>query len=232
MTFLFGRLCRRSEIPDRAPAPAAPMVEGLEDRRLLSAVLSNGVLTVTGTAGADRIEMERVSSDRLRVRENGRDRTFSYATVQRVVVNALAGDDEIKLEEDDDEAVNKPSQLSGGDGNDRIEGGPNVDNISGGNGHDRIDGNGGNDTVFAGAGNDEVRGGSGNDVLHGEAGHDRLDGDSGNDQLFGGDGDDDLEGDGGADRITGGAGNDDFDDDDAASEILDRTAADAGSNWL
>jgi hypothetical protein len=32
------------------------------------------------------------------------------------------------------------------------------------------------------------------------------------------------------DRLTGGAGNDDFDDGDSASEIVDRTAADAGSN--
>jgi hypothetical protein len=55
------------------------MIEGLEGRQLLSATLVNGVLTVTGTAAADRIELERKSSDRLRLRENGRDRTFSYA---------------------------------------------------------------------------------------------------------------------------------------------------------
>ena len=215
-----------------APAAAAvpPLIEGLEGRRLLSASLVNGVLTVSATPGPDRVELDRVGTDRLRVRENGRDRFFSYSAVQRVVVNTFAGDDEIRIEEEGFEAVNKPTQLSGGDGHDRIDGGPNADTIYGGNGNDRLDGNGGNDTVFAGAGNDEVRGGSGNDVLHGEAGHDEIDGDGGSDQLFGGDGDDDLKGGAGADRITGGAGNDDFDDEDAASEILDRSPADAGGN--
>jgi Ca2+-binding RTX toxin-like protein len=188
-----------------------PLIEGLESRQLLSATLVNGVLTVTGTAGPDRIELER-KSDRLRLRENGRDRTFSYAAVQSIVVNALASGDRIELEHDGSEAVNKPSTLNGGDGSDRIEGGPNVDTVSGG------------------AGNDEIRGRGGNDVLSGDAGNDRIDGDAGNDLLSGGDGDDDLEGASGFDRITGGLGNDDFDDQDAAAEIVDRTAADAGSN--
>ena len=54
-----------------------PVIEGLENRQLLSATLVNGVLTVTGTAGADRIELERKGFSQLRVRENGRDRFFS-----------------------------------------------------------------------------------------------------------------------------------------------------------
>ena len=189
-----------------------PMVEGLEGRQLLSATLVNGVLTVTGTAGADRIELERKGSSQLRVRDNGRDRFFSYAAVQSIVVNGLAGGDRIELEHEGSDAVNKPSTLNGGDGSDRIEGGPNVDTISGG------------------AGNDEIRGRAGNDALTGDAGNDRVDGDSGNDVISGGDGDDDLKGGSGFDLITGGLGNDDFDDEDTAAEIVDRTAADAGSN--
>jgi Ca2+-binding RTX toxin-like protein len=188
------------------------MIEGLESRQLLSATLVNGVLTVTGTGGADRIKIERSSSSSLRVEENGRRRNFSYAAVQSVVVNSLAGGDRIELEHDGSEAVNKPSTLNGGDGNDRIEGGPNADTVSGG------------------AGNDEIRGRAGNDVLSGDAGNDRIDGDSGMDVIFGGDGDDDLKGGSGFDRLTGGVGNDDFGDGDTASEIVDRTAADAGSN--
>src|SRR5918998_3299902 len=94
-----------------------PMIEGLENRQLLSATLVNGVLTVTGTAGADRIELERKSSDRLRLRENGRDRLFSYAAVQSIVVNGLGGSDRIELEHNGVEAIDKPSQLNGGDRN-------------------------------------------------------------------------------------------------------------------
>lgn len=200
----------------RQPRPAAPatpaLVEGLEGRRLLSAALVNGVLTVNGTAGADRIEVERPSADRLRVEVNGARRTFAYAAVQRIDVNALAGNDEVRVEDEGSDAVNKPTRLSGGDGHDRIEGGAGPDAILGGAGNDRLEGNGGND------------------LIHGEAGNDRLDGGGGADQLSGGDGADDLKGGSGADRIVGGTGNDDFDDEAAAAEILDRAAEDAGDN--
>ena len=217
-----GRRCG----PDRTAG--RPAVEGLEDRRLMSVTLSAGVLTVTGTAAADRVEFER-DGDRIRVRENGSERRFSYAAVTKIVVNSLAGSDEIRIK---DGGISKPTELNAGDGNDRVEGSAGADVINGGAGHDRLEGRGGNDTINGGLGNDEIRGGSGNDILRGDAGNDRIEGDSGNDQLFGGDGDDDLKGGTGADLIRGEAGNDDFDDEDAASEILDRTAADAGPNAI
>ena len=224
-----NRAGRAAKSQVEASARLAPaMVEGLEDRRLMSVTLSAGVLTVTGTPGADRIEFER-DGDRIRVRDNGRDHRVSYAAVQRIVVNALAGDDEIRFK---DGGISKPTELNAGDGNDRVEGSAGPDTINGGNGHDRLEGRGGNDTMNGDAGNDELRGGAGNDTLNGGVGNDRLDGDSGNDVLFGGDGADDLKGGSGIDRITGGAGNDDFDDEDAATEILDRTAEDAGSNGI
>jgi Ca2+-binding RTX toxin-like protein len=208
---------------------AAPaVIEGLEGRRLMSVTLSAGVLTVTGTAAADKVEFER-DGDRIRVRDNGRDLRVSYAAVTKIVVNTLGGGDEIRFK---DGGINKPTELNAGDGNDRVEGSAGPDLINGGNGHDRLEGRGGNDTINGGEGNDELRGGSGNDTLNGDAGNDRLEGDSGNDVLFGGAGDDDLKGGPGADQIRGGLGNDDFDDEDAASEILDRTAEDAGSNGI
>ena len=207
------------------------MVEGLESRRHLSVTLAGGVLSVVGTPGGDDIRFELRNSTTLRVRENGRDRSFSLSAINSIQVDARAGNDRIDFE-DDDGGVRKPTRLIGGDGNDRIDGGEGPDVILGGNGADEIDGEGGNDWIDGGAGHDELEGGWGNDTLLGGLGNDDLDGDGGADRLEGGDGQDDLKGGAGVDVIFGGAGNDDFDDEDAAWEIKDRSAEDRGSNVL
>lgn len=66
------------------------------------------------------------------------------------------------------------SDLSGGDGNDRL---------TGADGSDYLNGDEGTDTLYGGAGNDYLYGGSGNDFLYGNTGNDYLSGGSGNDLL-------------------------------------------------
>lgn len=69
--------------------------------------------------------------------------------------------------------------------------------VSGGDGNDTLDGKGGEDVLFGADGNDELLGGDDNDELQGG---------SGDDVLRGGDGNDFLSGIPGSDRHFGGAG--------------------------
>jgi Ca2+-binding RTX toxin-like protein len=200
----------------RTLAPAA-MIEGLEDRRLLSVSLSNGVLTITGTNSADQIEVKRAqagsSTLKVEVKTGSAktERTFALSAVNKIVVRGLGGNDTIEISESNG-TINRATDLSGGDGNDTIQGGSGADLIHGNNGADIIEGKGNNDNIFGDAGNDILSGGNGND------------------HLTGGDGNDDLQGGAGVDVIFGNAGNDDFDNSDASSEIKDRNAGDNGAN--
>jgi len=214
---------------NRTPRGATPAIENLEDRKLLSASLVNGILTVTGTSGADRIELQRrADKGQLKLELNGRETKFSLSSVKKIVVNALGGNDFIEYSGRDG-GLATPGLLNGGDGNDTIEGGLGNDTLLGGNGNDRLQGKNGNDSLSGGAGNDFLEGGNGNDILTGDAGNDRLFGGSGNDNLSGGSGDDDLVGNAGDDRLTGNSGNDDFDPLDRG-EVRDRNASDDGLN--
>src|SRR5262249_2797906 len=66
--------------------------------------------------------------------------------------------------------------LSGGAGNDRLEGSY---------GRDILAGRGGDDGLDGGAGNDTLRGGAGSDTLHGGLGVDTLDGGRGDNTFVG-----------------------------------------------
>ena len=206
------------------------MVESLEGRTFLSVSLDDGVLTIVGTARGDLIEVQkRADKVELKVELNGRESEFPLNSVTKIVIRGLAGNDRIGYSGRDGR-LDVPGVISGGDGNDVLEGGNGADTINGGNGNDVVEGKGGNDLLVGGAGNDVMEGHGGTDVLKGGDGNDDLSGDSGNDDLRGGAGDDDLEGNDGDDDIFGNAGNDDFDDSDDASEVKDRTSEDNGRN--
>jgi len=101
--------------------------------------------------------------------------------------------------------VNYPNSYSeiradGGEQNDRIFLNAAVPTfISGGNGDDEINGGSVKDTLFGGANNDTLRGNNSNDELYGDAGIDYLYGGDGNDSLTGGAGSDYLFGQDGVD---------------------------------
>ncbi|WP_088890922.1 FG-GAP-like repeat-containing protein [Leptolyngbya ohadii] len=76
-----------------------------------------------------------------------------------------------------------------------------LDNVTGGSGNDRINGNALDNTLL---------GGTGDDFLNGQAGDDNLLGEAGNDNLVGAVGDDDLTGGMGNDSLRGGNGEDNF----------------------
>ena len=99
--------------------------------------------------------------------------------------------------------------MSGGTGNDKIEGHEGDDRILGGDGSDYLGGGTGNDTIIGGDTEndrrDEIFGGDGNDVINAGYGNDAVFGMDGNDSILGGFGADFLAGQNGNDTLTGSA---------------------------
>jgi RTX calcium-binding nonapeptide repeat (4 copies) len=97
------------------------------------------------------------------------------------------------------------------DGELRIPGTKDADELAGGDGNNKLYARGGDDMVDGGGGNDRLRGGRGDDSLLGGDGDDRLKGGQDEDHLDGGEGDDRINGrgDGGdPDEVVCGAGED------------------------
>lgn len=166
-------------------------IETMESRRLLSAVIDNRELEITGTNASNTINvwLNRAGT-RYVVAIDGRESSFTVNAVRAIDVRGLGGDDRVTI------AANVRIAAD-------------------------LEGNSGNDLLIGGSGNDDIYGGAGRDTLIGNAGNDSLDGGSGNDRLEGGIGADELDGGLGTDVLIGGTGADLFDDEDLASERRD-----------
>ncbi|RMH49038.1 MAG: hypothetical protein D6686_09035 [Alphaproteobacteria bacterium] len=134
------------EAPDIAALVAAADAEMAE--------LMAATVTITGSAGDDRIEGSSESEHIL----------------------GLEGDDRLRGRGGND-------TVDGGAGDDRVRGDGGSDLVLGGDGNDRVEGKGGNDTVDGGAGNDRVKGGDGDDIVMGGAGDDHVWGNRGADRF-------------------------------------------------
>lgn len=191
-------------------------IEPLDRRLCLTATLdpATGTLSVTGTDGNDRIQLRRGPDNTIVVVEATRPAdgaepapptrtSFPADDVDRIVVNAGAGDDSVSLTWKRRvgpgegqrfgrtvlRSLDTPAELNGGDGNDFLRGGLRADLLNGGAGRDLLVGLAGNDTLNGGDGDDALDGGRGSDVMNGDAGNDRLfarDGSAGVDTLDGG----------------------------------------------
>src|SRR5258706_5323630 len=152
------------------------MIEFLENRRLLSASVANGVLTITGTDKADHINVVQRGAAIIVHQGKCITRFAKKDHISSIVINALAGNDQIKV------TSKLGATIDGGDGKDLIIGGNGADVLIGGSGNDRILGQAGNDSISGGAGKDALFGGAGDDMI------DALDTES--DQITGGAGND------------------------------------------
>lgn len=163
----------------------SPMFQPLEARQLLSAVLTDGVLTVTGTAKNDVISVS-LSRDlsTITVKETAGNRfrkgstttnTFTAADVTSIIVNAGAGNDAVSLgggTRTSPFAV--AATLNGEAGNDKLSGAAGNDSLSGGDGDDDLFGGKGTDLLAGGIGDDKLVGGADIDTLNGDDGDDLL----------------------------------------------------------
>ncbi len=189
------------------------MFETLETRRLLAAtaVLTDGLLTVTGTEGRDVIEVYQIRREAIfrgsdvgtfttlgdllvRVDVNGETLgDFDFSRVDRLSINALADSDVVAL----DKLAPEARQFNEGDTQITVLGGlKQPATLEGAAGNDTLYGGGGDDVLIGGSGKDVLIGGKGNDLVSGGAGRDKLYGNAGSDTLEGGSGNDGLWGEG------------------------------------
>ena len=102
---------------------------------------------------------------------------FAFGFTQRVDIPAIiradfkGGDDLLVIQSD----VIVDSEVSGGEGNDKLIGGGGRDILNGDAGNDVLSGNDGNDDLYGGIGNDQLSGGKGADLLNGGDGFDMVD---------------------------------------------------------
>jgi hypothetical protein len=166
--------------------------ESIEARRMLSAAVSHGVLTIEGTRRADRIVLTMDSPKTLRVRVGKVESTFLKKSFSKIRINAGSGDDLVTIGSDQS-PISIQTSIGGGDGADTIIGGAGNDTVSGGNGadliagaggDDKINGDNGTDDLHGGDGRDSVCGGRGDDQLHDDAGRDSIYGNAGNDLIY------------------------------------------------
>jgi Ca2+-binding RTX toxin-like protein len=152
------------------------MFEPLERRTMFSITFVNGVLTLTGTAGKDTMDV--IYDGLMYGADDGQVQQTQYYDpddVQKIEMYGLAGNDTLRL----DATVAARANLFGGDGDDRLTGALGADYLSGGAGNDVLAGNAGNDRLLAGDGNDAMIGGANADTLDGGAGSDSFSGGDG-----------------------------------------------------
>jgi uncharacterized protein YkwD len=126
-------------------------LEVLEGRDCPSTVnITNGTLTVTGTAGNDVITLGHTPTT---ITVDGV--AYPKAGITRVVVTAGAGDDIIR------DGSGFGAFLYGGMGDDTINGNGGADRIYGGEGNDTLNGGDGDDIIWGGGGTDTLNGGAG-----------------------------------------------------------------------
>ena len=135
-------------------------------RQLDRLAWNNTTLTLDGTANGDQIKLAGSNGKLYWVSGPAGSTTLTpilaagYWTPTRVVVNGLGGSDSVESN-----TYLFSVELSGGDGDDTLWGGPCNDALQGG---------AGNDTLFGGLGDDRIDGGLGNDSLIGGDGNDRY----------------------------------------------------------
>jgi Ca2+-binding RTX toxin-like protein len=146
-----------------------PQVEGLEDRRVMSANLVGSTLVINGSNGGDTVILsyKRIGFfNFVRVQETfdgfiQRDKHFLASRVSQISFTGRDGDDTLE----NNTAIR--SWAYGGNGQDTFYGGSKNDWFHGGNDKDVLEGRGGNDTLYGSFGFDILDGGAGNDFLHG-----------------------------------------------------------------
>src|SRR6266540_1178943 len=140
--------------------------------------LKHGVLTIKGTRASDRIALRLQAGNpgilQVDVGDDGSaDFNFKRDKIAKVVVDARAGDDLVRIDESNGVFTDGiPTTIAGGTGNDTLAGGKGIETLLGGDGNDSLDGNGGNDLALLGAGDDTFVWDPGDcsDTVEGQAG--------------------------------------------------------------
>jgi hypothetical protein len=166
---------------ENAPsAPQAPLTH--KTPKLKHPKLKRGLLTIEGTKERDIVALRLQAGEpgilQIDVGDDGSaDFDFELAQIQRIAVEAGAGDDVVRIDESNGVFTDSiPTTIDGEDGDDTLAGGSGAETLLGGAGVDSIDGNRGNDVAFMGAGGDTFvwDPGDGSDTIEGQEGVDRM----------------------------------------------------------
>jgi Ca2+-binding RTX toxin-like protein len=208
--------------------------------KLRSSVSTNGILTVRGGKGSDRVRVICDTQNLVKVNgKNPRNGATTCSAVSEVDAVTGPGNDRVDLSgvgagfgQRDlpgfGQGTGAAAQLGsgrdrysgsatafnlvlGGLDKDRASGGGLRDDLEGGSGNDNLSGAGGRDVLLGNGGNDKLGGGADDDLLSGNAGNDLLTGGLGADLLGGGRGMDRLLGGDGDDQLIGGPDKDKLD---------------------
>jgi len=142
---------------------------------VVSAVFTNGVLTITGDDGDNTLTASHDAAGNILANGgslpiSGGFPTVSNTTLIRIL--GLRGNDVLLV--DDSNGPMPPANLLGGEGDDTLTGSASDDELDGGPGNDTLFGRGGNDRLFGGPGNDILVGGTGQDLIFGGDGDDQI----------------------------------------------------------
>jgi Ca2+-binding RTX toxin-like protein len=145
-------------------------------------MMINRVATILGTAASDRIALRLRAGhpDTIQVDvgdDGSANFSFKRKKIAKIVVDGLAGDDLIRIDENNGVFTDTiPTTIDGGTGNDTIAGGSGAETLIGGDGNDVVDGNKGDDTGQLGSGDDLFvwDPGDGSDVVEGQDGSDTM----------------------------------------------------------
>src|SRR5688500_19204401 len=120
---------RANQVIQVVQHPDTVMIESLETRRLLAvtATLNEGTLAVTGDNEANGVGIRRNETGQIVVRSGDATvGTFGYDGVSRITVSLLGGNDRLEIAQN----IVKPTTITGGDGNDILNGGGGADNFN------------------------------------------------------------------------------------------------------
>jgi Ca2+-binding RTX toxin-like protein len=153
-------------------------LEVLERRAVLaSALFADGVVSITGTSGADVLRLWQDQGDLV---VEGAGFRIAASQVVRIEATLAAGDDTLTNE------TSLPLTAWGGPDNDKLTGGSGDDVLFGEEGGDQLQGGNGQDTLWGGGQNsDTLDGGAGLDTLEGQQAIDRFAWVDGQFQLYG-----------------------------------------------
>src|SRR3954451_4205448 len=171
------------------PAIVLTPVAGAQSHRVdgVGAVVNHGTLVVKGGDGDNRIAL-RLAADnpaviQVDVGDDGSPQfSFARSSVEDITLRGGDRNDSLRIDDANGAFTDTiPTTISGGDGNDTLEGGQTKvaaenEHFYGGDGNDVVDGGKGADTASLGAGDDTFRwdNGEGSDVIDGGDGADTM----------------------------------------------------------
>ena len=147
-----------------------------------SASVHGDTLTVTGSSRGESLALRLAAGDPNTLQvdfgdDGSAEHSFDRSTFSSIEVFLRSGSDRFRVDQVNGAFADEALTVSGGSGNDTLDGGDGVELFKGGSGRDAVDGNRGNDTGELGSGSDTFRWdpGDGSDVVEGRSGTDTLD---------------------------------------------------------